>query len=329
MPKSGSCSSLSRVQTANSLRTATPQTPCGPPLGQTWSRTGDWSPERSFTGEGDSFIAGAVPFWSKGRQCRKKVHIEHDLSWLYVRTKRHQEHPLHIAQNSLPKVDIPAALRNNPPADAESTAFKTPGGFSFWRDLRPPFQVISVRRLDRPTKEGERYAVTYKCDVDFHTEHSMCAENTYDVKIHGEATVILPDRYPETRTIQILDWGHPKMNWTPKPTEMATKGVQPAWSTWQPLAKELSERPTARRFQTIQVPDSLRRGTCAVTEDVTIDPVAKALLGRHDFNKLHRTIHGKGKGRPSSQPAGGETSDKPRRRMIVFTASAGFVPYEG
>jgi len=233
-----------------------------------------------------------------------------------------------VGQNSLAKENVPSALRGHPP---DHLFQLIPGGFNFWRDLRPPFSVISVRRLEGPAKDGERYAVTYECDVDYHTEYCSTAENTYDVKIHGEAELIIPDNYPVTRSLQILDWGTPKMNWTPTKDEMANiEDHRAPWTIWQPLANELKERPTARRFQTISVPDNLKRGTMAKTEDVSIDPVAKALLGRHDFNKLHKTIHsvpGKGKERPSSQGSG--AGDKPRRRFIVFTASAGFVPYEG
>jgi hypothetical protein len=238
-----------------------------------------------------------------------------------------------VGQSNLPTTDICSALRD-----------KTQNGFNFWRDLRPPFHVISVRRLDGPAKEGERYVVSYESDVDFHTEHCNSASlqegSTFDVKIHGEATVILPDKYPETRSIQILDWGTPKMNWAPKPEEQVdVKDHRPPWTMWQPLAKELNERPTARRFQTIQIPDSLKTKECAKTANVSTDPVAKILLGRHDFQKLQKSLNKtnkrrsisdkKGKARALSESPGPEVEKKPRRRHIIFTAAAGFVPYEG
>jgi hypothetical protein len=252
--------------------------------------------------------------------------------------RRHEDHPLRIAvgQHNLPTTDICSALRD-----------KTTNGFNFWRDLRPPFNVIGVRRLEGSSSEGEQYTLVYECDVDFRTEHcnhaSLQEGSTFDVKIHGEAVVLLPDKYPESRSIQILDWGIPKLNWTPKPDEQAQQqDHRPAWTVWQPLAKELNERPTAKRFKTIQVPDNLKRKTCAQTTDVSADPLSKVLLGRHDFNKLHKSMNTpvggkrgsisnlKGKARRSmSESPGPETSPKPRRRHIVFTAAAGFVPYEG
>lgn len=328
VPRSESCSTFpSRAQTSPGQHR---------PVGDMWRSTGDWSPERSFAGAGDSFIGGAVPFWPKGRMCRSKGHIAHDLSWAYWRMRRHPDHPLRIAvgQQNLPTADVCSALRD-----------KTQNGFNFWRDLRPPFQVISVRRLDSSVPQGEQYVVTYECDVDFGTEHCNTAMRqeggTFDVKIHGEATVILPDKYPETRSIQILDWGTPKMNWTPGPDDQQEgQDHRPTWEIWQPLAKELNERPTARRFQNIQVPDNLKRKTCAKTSDVRTDPISKVLLGRHDFNKLHKSmlanaasrkniVNKNGSVRSFSESPGTVAEKKPRRRHIVFTAAAGFVPYEG
>jgi len=323
--QSASVSSLGRAQTTPNLHRK---------LGDLWRDTGDWSPERSFTAAGDSFVGGTVPFWPKGRMLRSKGHIAHDLSWAYWRTRRHEDHPLRVSvgQSHLPKNDVCSDLRD-----------RTKDGFSFWRDLRPPFQVINLTRIPGPAHEGERYTVVYECDVDFHTEHCGTASlqdgGSFDVKIHGEATVLLPDRYPESRGLQILDWGTPKMNWTPKADDQV-EDHRPMWTIWQPLAKELNERPTAARFQTIQVPDNLKKKSGAKTSpNVAVDPVSKILLGRHDFAKLHKSLgkrrpieDKRGKTRPISVSPGGPERDvvqKPRRRHIVFTAAAGFVPYEG
>lgn len=310
-------------------------------LGNRWRATGTWNPNRSFVTEGEGFIGGAVPSFIKGHQVRTKEAIGHHLGWAYYRTKRYPEHPLRSAMGSdtLPPTNVVSALRDN-----------TPGSFNFWRDLRPPFDVVDVRRLDMIANRGVRYEVEYECGLDFETERSWGDKQdggTFDNKVHGIVLVLLPDKWPiGDKQMEILEWGPPVINWTPpQGKEQKFVDIRPAWHYWLPLARELNERPTATRFKSFRLSDTFAHDY--VQPKPTLDPVSQALLGRHDFQKIQK---GTGKMESESPKSPKKTPKKsfspkkvgspfaaelpssketPKRRHTIFTAAAGFVPYDG
>lgn len=315
------------------------------PLGDAWRTTGSWNPNRSYVSEGDSFIGGSVPSFIKGHQCRTKEAIGHHLGWAYYRTKRHPDHPLRIAfgANTLPATDVVSGLRDN-----------TPDAFNFWRDLRPPFDVVSVRRIEQPDdgeprRPQEHYEVEFECSLDYKIERSWGEKQdggTFDNKIHGTVLVQLADKWPTERPLEILHWGPPCLNYTPNEEDKKNfKDDRPAWHCWLPLAKELNDRPTASRFKSFRVTDNFKHDY--VQPKPKLDPVTQALLGRHDFQKIQKgtsKMEAADRKKLASSPKkslspkkGGspfaadlsDSKDTPKRRNSIFTAAAGFVRYDG
>jgi hypothetical protein len=191
-----------------------------------------------------------------------------------------------------------------------------------------------------------RYEVEYECALDFETERAWGDKQdggTFDNKIHGVVLILLPDKWPvENKPLEILEWGPPVINWTPsKDDKKKFKDIRPAWHYWLPLAQELNERPTAARFKTFRISDTFKHDY--VQPKPTLDPVTQAFLGRQDFQKIQKGT-GKLEGadspkktpKKSTSPKKGASpfaaegpEETPKRRHQIFTAAAGFVPYDG
>merc|ERR1719321_455261 len=128
------------------------------------------------------------------------------------------------------------------------------------------------------------------------------------------------------------------MNWTPSAEEKKQiKDNRPAWHAWAPLARELSERPTAARFKNFRLADNFRNDY--VQPQPLLDPVQQAVLGRHDFQKIQRGASGldskdSKESKESKTPkksqspmkagspfaTGSPATKTPKRRNIIFTA---------
>eukprot|EP00913_Durusdinium_trenchii_P004277 g3965.t1 len=140
------------------------------------------------------FIDGTVPNWSKDSVMRMKGMLEHLISWTYYHIQRDEDHPQRkeVGEFLDPK-NLPVALRSGA------------ARFRFWRDLRPPFQVVQVTRSSdalgkwrdvdqQDTKlhpDGELFYVTYVCPLAHHVERAWNLKSdagTFDNKVHGIAS---------------------------------------------------------------------------------------------------------------------------------------------
>merc|ERR1712224_487805 len=109
---------------------------------------------------------GTMPGWSRGSTLRAKRLLEHTLTWAYYRTRRHELHPLRkkVGDPYLPLTSICREMRIGIGAR-----------FEFWKDLRPPFQVISVKRemgVDSECADGTLYRVEWFCAIE-HSKERM------------------------------------------------------------------------------------------------------------------------------------------------------------
>lgn len=277
-----------------------------------------------------SWANGCVPHWLKDSSMRKKQVLEHDLSWAYYRMARHAHHPLR------------QEVGENLPANAviEQMRFGDKK-FFFWRDLRPPFSVLEVRRLER-TKglhpDGALYDVVYECALDFTSERLWNMEKeggTFDNKIHGVAKVRIPERYPHQRPITMLSWGKPCINWTPGDDEGDVRIIPP--EQWMPIAEELKLRASDPRLEGCR--EATRR-TRKPQKSVDVPPLQKLLLGAHTSlprlveveNQRVRALSIGGDeatlAAAAAVAASAKATKRPRQHR-VYTPSCGFITYAG
>jgi len=296
---------------------------CWRPLGGTWR---DWEADgpgrvRRSADDGGSHVQGCVPHWGKDSCLRAKGTLEHELTWAYYRMRRHVQHPLRKQMGeTLPKAD-----GNN---------------FSFWRDLRPPFFVLSVQRLSQGDAEddglhahadGELYKVTYECGIEYSSEHTMEAKGEggfYDNRIHSNALVRFSSHFPQRRPLRIISWGRPVLNWSPTADDAGgpPQSVDP--EIWMPIADELGVRPDAPQMMTCR----------ALTREATGRKVARDARGV-EVAELERLLLGPHASLPRLAAATHSvlTNDRrnpgmalPRKRShVVYTSAAGFVRYAG
>eukprot|EP00435_Cladocopium_sp_Y103_P018691 s3751_g4.t1 len=139
--------------------------------------------------------------------------------------------------------------------------------FRFWRDLKPPFQVVQVTRSSdalgkwrdvdaeatRPHPDGELFYVTYECALAHHVERAWGLKTeagTFDNRVHGVATVRIPLDYPDKSRCIITSWGNPVVNWNPNddkdPIVETPTAIDPMM--WMPIADELQQRPSIKKF---------------------------------------------------------------------------------
>jgi hypothetical protein len=289
------------------------------PLGGTWREWDELNAADSFGRSGlpdsSGFANGVVPHWSKMATIRKKSLIAHDFSWAYYRMRRHDNHPQ--------RLEFGGAVQHA--SQRGSAGSSTVSGFNFWRDLRPPFEILGVRRPDSDpeTEEAERhenhpdgvlYNVIYECRLEYVSERSwnmLTDAWTYNNKVHGVARVRIPDGFPQKRPIRIVDWGQPVINYLPdpnKPDEDVIATVPPL--EWSPLAQELGIRIDSQRLATVR--DMSQKNPVFGNE---VSPRQKALLGSHALLPELAAIEE----RAASAPAGAAVG---RRGSLSHTSVA-------
>lgn len=312
------------------------------PLGSDWrdndfafSAEGELISVRPNVDEGGEFASGCVPRWNRDAELRLRSVVEHDLTWAYNRMKRHPNHVLRkeVGDPFLPNEDVLAQMRY------PNKRFK------FWSDLRPPFYVSELRRDAEASfghPEGEIYHVVYECGIEYCAErmwNEKTVNGTFDNKIHGTATVRLPDGFPKRRHMVILSWGKPKLNWSPaddlpegernKRKDRHKEGedtiIDP--DTWMPIADELKLRPDHPRLARAR---EVTRRTKTQT-GIEVAPTQKVLIGRHP--SLRTCVKHIGGHEASKQTASdGSKAMVPKkapRQFCIYTAAAGFVKYAG
>mmetsp|Transcript_144 Transcript_144/g.325 ORF Transcript_144/g.325 Transcript_144/m.325 type:complete len:479 (+) Transcript_144:361-1797(+) len=180
------------------------------PLGGTWrdrSFTADNS-EKQLSDGGSHFVNGCIPAWGRSGCQRRFGLLEYDLTWTYYKMRRHDTHPARLeVGEELPIESVPGPMRLSKKA-----------AFNFWENLRPPFRVMTMERVDGDSSDdrhsdGDLFQVTYLCGIDYCAERAYgeTSENsTFDNLCHGVATVRIPTTYPQKRMV-ILGWGKPSL----------------------------------------------------------------------------------------------------------------------
>lgn len=264
---------------------------------------------------------------------RKVRGLEHELTWCYYRMRRHVAHPLREeVGEKLPNECVVKEMRAG-----------TANSFSFWRDLRPPFSIISIHR-DRDAADlgqhpdGELFNITYNCPIDYRSERLWNADGTseagtFDNTIQGVASVRIPEVYPQQRTITIVSWGRPSLNWTPEKEHDDVKKdrgiVNP--DNWMPISQELGLRANDPRFAACR--EATRKAN--PRRSVEVAPLGALLLGPHapltrlaaasansDARRGSVLKHQVLDGGPAAAP-------KKKRQHCIYTAAAGFVRFSG
>merc|ERR1712176_1431225 len=120
----------------------------------------------------------------------------------YYRMRRHAKHPQRkeVGDPALPQHSVVEAMR-----------YGTENQFQFWRDLRPPFQIMEVRRLTGEPESGQHpdgdlFEVVYQCGIDYCAERLWNLNSdagTFNNKVHGSAQVRTPNGFPKKRPISI------------------------------------------------------------------------------------------------------------------------------
>jgi len=348
--RSLSCGSLSRASTAPAMhcshKAPTSQWFCNSfagsdkastkahwkPLGNTWREwehdpvgTGSMSREsqlRSTADEGRIHMQGAVPHWSKKASLRAKGVLEHEITWAYYRMRRHAEHPLrkNVGDPHLPQTDVVSCMRSG-----------ANNGFEFWRDLRPPFHVLTVKARDDASTghpDGKLFDVTFLCGIDYSAERAWNVKSeagTFDNKIHSVASVRIPDKFPGQRPLTIVSWGRPILNWRPDDDVEVTTCVPP--ELWMPIADELGKRPNSKSLAACR--EASKRAI--PKKGIQVPPLQKLLLGPHaslpNLAKVELTRNPK---HNEEQERGVTYGGKPAvRNHRIYTACAGFVRYSG
>jgi len=266
-------------------------------------------PIRENVDDGRPFVDGCVPKWSGAGCKRKTAHLEHELTWTYYYMKRHASHPLRReVGETLPLDLVPGPMRKSQNA-----------GFRFWSDLRPPFRIISIDRVLEDNQEkhvdGELFKVRYKCGIDYCSERCYGEGCTFDNVCHGIAKLRIPDSYPKKRPV-IVSWGRPMLG-----PLLDVKDNEGSNETNESMGSTLSPKAAGKRRAT------------AKRRSVAVTPLQKLLLGPHV--SLPRLVQQeeRAKNAPVSSPRApskerGESPVRERQHRI-FTASAGFVRYNG
>jgi len=313
------------------------------PLGSTWrdrEKDDHGVLVRKNADEGCAFINGCIPNWGK-MHVRKIKTLERELTWSYYRTCRHALHPHRepVGDPHMPNECVVEQMRGG-------YQFK----FQFWRDLKPPFMVNSVKRdeEDACTKhpDGDLYYVSYACGIDYVGErlwNTSGEGGTFENKIKGVATVRIPDGFPAQRHIVIENWGRPTLNGDsqtdPKGAPMGASYIDP--NKWMPISQELGLRSDMARFGKCRHATHQAHAGEKARRSAEVDPLQKLLLGPHATLPQLAATNGKNlpstpkksasKGSPSkgSSVEGATPSPKKKREHRIFTAAAGFIRYNG
>jgi len=292
------------------------------PLASSWR---DWDsdefgPVRKNADDGSAFREGCIPHWGKGGNMRKRQDLEHELTFAYYRTKRHNMHPhrAEVGDPILPQASVVVQMRSG-----------KGNQFEFWRDLRPPFNIQKVRRIGEEGEvsrhpEGDLHEVTIECGIEYSGErlwNTKSVNGTFDNKIHSVVMVRIPDGYPRKRPLTILNWGKPHLNWSP--TDDRDEDGNPLRpvlldpSKWMPISDELKQRADLPRFARCR--DATRRADGK--HGLRTKPLQKLLLAPHPPSLIKMANIG---------PEDGVTPKKVRvKERKIFTACGGFVRFAG
>lgn len=316
-----------------------------------------------------------MPNWGKGREMRTFQAIAHDLAWTWYRMRRHVHNDKY--EEAL-KSEVWASslfmkpsgktgnskLRNAPKEPMRKPHYY----FHFFRDVRPPFYVLGVKRIDDDNPEGDEFGelheVTYECGLEHNVERGWGVKRDawpLDNKTHGIAVVRIPDGYPRSGPLKFIDWGDPALRWTPdldaktwdeKKKKKLEVPIPSPHGFGDFLARELEERPSLPRFASI----GIRPGVLQSQKEVKVLPMRAALLGpqkilpelakleeercgaRTDKTAEERQTRSSGRAdgqksrmRRTSIASQGKLANgtQRKRQLRVCTGAAGFVTYEG
>jgi len=302
-----------------------PPKSCWRALGSTWR---DWDRDshelstssvqlcRGSVDALNDYAEGCLPHWGKEGSVRVRGVLEHELTWSYYRMRRHEKHPQRLAVGE----KLPAE------ALAEKMRFGLGSQFQFWRDLRPPFTVQQVRRVDTGKAsfvdlsssshpDGELYCIHYDCAIEYAAERLMDVMSdagTFNNRIHGVAEVRIPNSFPQKRPLHILSWG--------KPTLIPPDSIDEA----RGCSREAKHRTDTRKKQ-VKVPELQR---------LLLGPHASLprLAKMQEAQALEQSSSSL-RDRPGSSHALGasdlDEATKRNRQHRMCTSAVGFVSYNG
>lgn len=303
------------------------------PLGSTWR---DWEANSASHGDSqESHVSGVVPNWSNTTSMRVKGLIEHELSWSYYQMRRHTSHPLrNQVGETLRLHDVIAKEMCNGIAHV----------FEFWRDLRPPFSVLEVKRANtgqevgqggftRPHPDGVLYYVKYSCAIDYSGERLWGLKSdatTFNNRIMGVAKIRIPSTFPEKHML-MESWGRPTFNWIPgSDTDIPDDSDKPIAvdpDLWMPIADELKVRPSVLQLAKCRAlsRQASMRAHLSKKRGPEIPEMQRLLIGPPPpLAKLAAAEQ-----RLADGVIRGHSSQQKTRQRTVLTASSGFVTYVG
>mmetsp|Transcript_27253 Transcript_27253/g.78403 ORF Transcript_27253/g.78403 Transcript_27253/m.78403 type:complete len:381 (+) Transcript_27253:161-1303(+) len=307
------------------------------PLGATWREWEKDGPVRNNVDDGREFVSGCVPHWGKETGIRLRGVVEHELTWSYYRMRKHEKHPQRQEVGEL----LPQESLN------EKMRFGRGSQFHFWRDLRPPFYVLDMKRVDDGSRaaadvpaasmshpDGELYNIRYECAIEYFAERLMDTNGnngTFNNKVRGVAQVRIPNGFPQKRPIHIVTWGRPTLNPPDMETEDAKKPKAVDPGTWNPIAHELGLPPSADRLAKCR---TVSQETTARVEHkkkiVKVPELQRLLLGPHAslprLAKMQATVSSNA---TASSPELAARPPPRVRKHTIFTPAVGFVSYAG
>jgi len=300
--------------------------PCWRPLGAAWREWEhhDGEPSRTDVCDGSAFVKGCLPQWGAEITIRVKGALSHELTWAYYRMKRHPEHPV--------RKDI---TQQFPPWELQ--------GVNFWQDLRPPFVVKKVRRVDESDSglkglhhpDGDLHLVSYDCGLDYAGERkfdTMPGSSTFDSKIHGIAKVRFGNLFPSKRNFHFVSWGTPVVCRSPgqageaeardKEKMQEVPDVVDA-RVWNPLATELAVRPDSLKLARVhsEIRSMHARSKASGPKPLQLSKQETMLLGPHVSMQLQAP--------QSPQPRAERDGNVKLRHHRIATSAAGFLKYAG
>jgi hypothetical protein len=274
--------------------------------------------------DGSPFVKGCLPQWGAEITIRVKGALSHELTWAYYRMKRHPEHPV--------RKDI---TQQFPPWELQ--------GVNFWQDLRPPFVVKKVVRLDEGDSglkglhhpDGDLHLVSYDCGIDYVGERkfdTMPGSSTFDSKIHGVAKVRFGNLFPSKRNFHFVSWGSPVCVRSPGQAgeaEARDKSKMPEVPdivdarVWNPLAAELAVRPDSQKLAKVhsEIKSMHARSKASGPKPLQPSKQKTVLLGPHVPMQLQASL--------SPQRRAEKDGDVKIRHHRIATSAAGFLKYAG
>jgi len=276
------------------------------------------NPVRSNADDPRPYTSGCVPHWAKGANVRKNDVLAHELCWAYYRVKRDQDHPH--------RVELGEGLtQENCPPSMRGGGFK----FHFWRDLRPPFAVIKVTRLEAGGQhpQGVLHEIEYMCPIDFASERMWGEKSvggTFDNMVHGKAQARIPEKFPEQRPMYVISWGTPSLNYSPEAVKDGSISVNP--EKWMPIAEELGIRPDHPRFQGVR--DAIRHASSK--KNIQVPQIRKLLLsGNTTLPTLAKCETQRAKEMADKLRDVPPPENVKKRQHRIFSPAVGFVDYAG